>query len=215
MTDVKKTSPEPKRRYVSPQREQQAAATRQRLVTSARALFRERGYAATSIEAIARGAGTAVQTFYATFGSKPALLLALLETMEREAEVPRLLAELKAHPEARRQIEAFVAFSVRFYGRAADVLDVIRSAGMAEKDLGDLWKEGEGRRRRAQQSVVRGWAQRGELKPGLSAAHATDILWALTGADSYRLFVGECAWSEDRYARWLSDSLAALLLRPV
>lgn len=176
-------------------------------------MFAEKGYSATSIAAIARDAKVAAPTFYVTFGSKPALLLALLDTMEVEADVPRLEAELHATTDPRKQIRAFVDFGVRLYARATDVLETIRAAGMAEKDLGTLWIEGEKRRRLAQRVLVRRWLRQGVLKPGLGAERAGDIFWALTGPDSFRLFLRECGWQTGFYAQWLAETVAALLLR--
>ena len=151
----------------------------------------------------------AVQTFYATFGSK----LALLGTMETEADVPRLNTELQVASDPRKQIRAFIDYGLRLYARATDVLETIRAAGMAEKDLRDLWIEGEKRRRLAQRALVRDWAKRGMLKPGLIVRSASDIFWAMTGPDFYRLFVHECSWRVESYAHWLTETTAALLLR--
>jgi AcrR family transcriptional regulator len=213
MTRVKKRSARAKRTYRSPHRQRGAEATRQSLIASARRLFAQHGYSATTIEEIARAAKVSTPTFYATFGSKPVLLLALLDAMETEADVPRLEADLSAAGDPRRHIRSFVAFGVRLYARATDVLETIRAAGMAEKDLGALWREGEHRRRLAQRRLVKTWGQRGLLKPGLDARKATDIFWALTGPDSYRLFVRECRWSADRYTQWLTGALTDHLLR--
>jgi len=57
------------------------------------ALFAEQGYAATTIESIARDAGLAVQTFYATFGSKRSVLFALLDEMEDAADIHGLIQD--------------------------------------------------------------------------------------------------------------------------
>ncbi len=213
MSPVKKSARRDKRRYYSPGRRQQAEATRQRLIASARRLFAAKGYAATSIDAIAREAGVAAPTFYAVFGSKAALLLALLNAMENEAEMPRLGADLRATREPRKQIRACVDFGVRLYGRSADVLEIIRTAGMAEKDLGALWAEGEKRRRMAQKNLVRDWRKGGLLKAGMSSTQACDIFWALTGPDSYRLLVAECGWRIEAYASWLEGTISGQLLR--
>src|SRR5690348_11713123 len=69
-----------RRRYSSAVRAEQAAATRRAVLTAARDLFANRGYAATSIAAIAARAGVAVDTVYAAAGRKPALLRDLVET---------------------------------------------------------------------------------------------------------------------------------------
>src|ERR1700730_12204147 len=54
-------------------------ATRRRIRDAARRLFVERGYVATTIEAIAGEAGVAVPTVYLAFGTKRALLAELLD----------------------------------------------------------------------------------------------------------------------------------------
>src|SRR5260370_31418360 len=58
-------------------RQRQALATRALILDTARQLFRDRGYAGTTIEAIAAGAGVAVNTIYASFGTKRSILTAI------------------------------------------------------------------------------------------------------------------------------------------
>ena len=203
---------EVKRGYDSPKRRRQAEATRRRLAASARRLFAEQGYAATTIESIAADAGVAVQTFYATYGSKRRVLFALLEELEREADLASLRRDLSSSAaDPRRQLEHVVAFNVRLFGGAGDVLETIRAAGSADSDLVSLWREGEERRREGQAPLVRGWAEAGVLRPGLSEREAADILWALTGSDAYRLFVTERDWPAGRYAEWLRSTLELAL----
>ena len=54
-------------------RRTRADATRRRMVDAAAKLFAQRGYAATTMAAIAQQAGVAVQTVYFTFHSKTEL----------------------------------------------------------------------------------------------------------------------------------------------
>ena len=61
-----------RRRYTSAVRTEQATATRRAVLRAARELFAERGYAGTSIAAVAAHAGVAVDTVYAAAGRKPA-----------------------------------------------------------------------------------------------------------------------------------------------
>src|SRR5690349_16921128 len=64
----------PTRKYDSTRRQAQARQTRLQIAEAARTLFFERGYAGTSIEAIAEGAGVAPETIYATFKNKRNIL---------------------------------------------------------------------------------------------------------------------------------------------
>src|SRR5690348_5623743 len=70
----------PARRYHSPRRKEQAAATRDAVLAAARNLFVEEGYRSTTVAGIARQAGVAVDTVYATIGRKPDLLREVVET---------------------------------------------------------------------------------------------------------------------------------------
>ena len=73
MTEPAKT----RRPYDSPRRREQAAGTRELILTEAQRLFERDGYAATSMAAIAAAAGVALKTVYLSFDSKPGLLRAV------------------------------------------------------------------------------------------------------------------------------------------
>jgi AcrR family transcriptional regulator len=187
--------PAVKRPYASARRRAQALATRRRLAASARRLFAERGYAATTIGAIAQEADLAVQTFYATYGSKRAVLFALLDELDQAADVPGLLERLRAAgTNWSGQLEALVDFNMRLFGSAIDVLEIVRSAGAADPDIAALARAGDDRRR-----------------AGLDEAGAADILWSLTSPELFQLFVVRQHWPLPRYASWLRDALQRLL----
>src|SRR5260370_36989335 len=63
-----------KRHYDSSRRQEQSAETRRRIIAAARELFIRRGYGQATIAQIAETAGVAVETVYATFRNKAALL---------------------------------------------------------------------------------------------------------------------------------------------
>lgn len=197
--------------YASPRRQERAAETRRRLADSARSLFHRQGYAATTIAQIAGGAGLAVQTFYAVYGSKRAVLTALVDQMEEAAELELLLGELAANPDPHRQLGLIVDFTVRLFDRGADVVETLRSAAPAEPDLAAVAREGDARRRRDQGSLLRAWGAQGALRSGLSQREAADTLWAMTSPEMYRLFVEENGWTKRRFAEWLRRLLAELL----
>ena len=205
---------ESKRRYDSARRRQRAAATRARLRASAGRLFAERGYGATTVEAIAGDAGLAVQTFYAVYGSKRAVLFALLDEGEAAADLPGLLAGLRGTSDPRRQLRLVVDFNLRLFERVADLLEVRRAAGTTDPDVAAVDREGTERRRAGQAELVRGWASRAALKPGVGEPEAADMLWGLTSPNLYRLFVVERQWPGPRYGDWLFTTLEWLLFGP-
>src|SRR3954451_24175054 len=100
----------PKRRYNSPRRQEQAAATRRSILDAAASLFERQGYAATTMEAIAVGGGVALKTVYVVFETKRGLLRALwglrLKGAEDEPAVSQRqwYLEVVDEPDAERQL---------------------------------------------------------------------------------------------------------------
>ena len=70
---------EPGSRHHSPLRANQATQTREAIVSAAIGLFSDRGWTATTLPMVAAEAGTSVDTIYATFGTKSALMMAAVD----------------------------------------------------------------------------------------------------------------------------------------
>ena len=203
-----------KRAYDASRRRASAEERRGRILQTARNLFGHYGYGATSIERIAGEAGVAVPTVYAIYRSKRALLFALLDQDDARADVAGLLRDLNAAAgNPRKQLRRLVSFTCRFYAQAGDIVDIARGAGGTNEDLLALWQEGEDRRLRGQKPLADAWDRSGALRKNINAKEALDILWAMTGADHYRLFVLDRKWSAARYEVWLENTLERLLLR--
>src|SRR5438128_6263414 len=83
----------PKRRYDSPRRREQAAATRREILEAAQRLFERDGYAATTMAAIATEAGVALKTIYVAFETKSGVLRALWNLLLRGDEDDAPVAE--------------------------------------------------------------------------------------------------------------------------
>ena len=81
------------RKYSSPIRERQANQTRTNILDATQRLFLERGYAKTTVEAIAQEAGVAKQTVYAVFRSKNGIVAELLDRAVFTERVFELIAE--------------------------------------------------------------------------------------------------------------------------
>ena len=55
-------------------------------------------------------------------------------------------------------------------------------------------------------------ADRDALKPGLSVADATDIIFGLLSLELYLLLTTRRAWTAERWQRWTTEMLTAALL---
>lgn len=196
------------RPYRSRRRQENAEETRRRILRSARKLIVTRGFGGTTVDAIAKGAGVAVQTVYAVFGSKHGILIELHDHLAYEADYDALNAALAAaEGNPRQQLRERIAFNMRYYSRGADLIEAARSASGVDKGLAELWKRGEDRRYARYMALVQKWADDGDLRPGADVSSATDMWWALASPDLYRLFVVERGWPEERFAQYLFTTM--------
>lgn len=182
------------------------------MLDAARQLFATRGYAATSVEAIAQQAGVSPQTFYTAFATKRGVAFALLDNMPAAADPKTLAKSLAVATTAQQQLALLVEYRMRLYAGSLDVLLALRATGFHEPDIGAVWTEGEERRRRNQQDLLEAWHAGGQLRPDVTRHQADDVLWALTGPDMYRLFVVERGWDRETYGDWLVSVLSGQLL---
>lgn len=207
------------RRYNSPLRAEQARRTRRRVIESAGALFVAKGYAATTVAAVARSAGVSVDTVYGLFGTKRGLLDAVmdvnvggddepLQVLEREAP-----QQMRAEPDQRRQLDMFAAGMAAQLERMRPLDDVLRSAAAADPDVAAARNEQNNQQRyRAMVTVVH-WVQaHGPLRTGLDDRTAADIVWTLTSPEVHHMFRETRGWTHEQYEAWLRDNLRRTLL---
>jgi AcrR family transcriptional regulator len=207
-----------RRTYRSGLREEQARATRAAILDAARRLFAARGYASTTREAIAREAGVAPQTVGAAFGTKRALLDALVAEAERgepgspPAAMRSWAHDLRQHRDGAALLQHHAASSRSVSERTAAVTEVVRRAAAADPEIAELWDALRQQRHRGQATVVELLTAVAALRPGLSRAEAADVLWTLTDDALYHSLVVERAWRPERFDAWLGDAMCALLL---
>ncbi|HEX5437980.1 MAG TPA: helix-turn-helix domain-containing protein [Gemmatimonadaceae bacterium] len=197
----------------STRRQRQAAATRQDIVRAARRLFAERGYAGTSMADVAAAAGVAVQTIYASCGSKRGLVLALLDAIDEEAGVPEMDRLFHRTASPRAQLALAARLTRQLQERCGDIISALSSAAAVEPDAAEAVAEGARRHRAGAARLARRLQHVGALRRGLSANRAAAMVAVLTSPQSYAQLVDEHGWSFDECERWVADALARLVLR--
>lgn len=187
-----------------PTREERAAQTRRRMMAAACQLFSERGYAATTMDAVAKEAGVAVQTTYFTFRTKAALLQAAFEyaVLGPDETPPHLsawFAEVRSAPDAETAVRTFVDGNFAILRRAAPLVWVVS----ADKDARATFEHNEKLRREGFRDIVETLATKHPLRDGLSTARAVDVLLVLAGPHQFQVFVGEYGWDLQEYRDWV------------
>jgi AcrR family transcriptional regulator len=209
----------PKRRYDSPRRREQAAATRRAILEAAQKLFEQQGYAATPMAAIAAEAGVALKTVYVVFETKSGVLRALWHLLLRgdQVDVPvgerAWYREVLDEPDPARQLQLNARNSRVVKERAGRLLDVFRGAAPTEPDIDELWERVQREFYENQRVIVQSLAAKQALRSDLDVDRATDILWTLNHPDLWQLLVLQRGWAPAEYERWFADTACAQLLR--
>ena len=211
---------QPAKRYTSEIRDEQARRTRRAIVTAAHDLFLAQGYAATTIDAVAQAAHVSRRTVFNSVGGKATLLRLALDWAIVGDDEPVPLAErpaikaILAEPDPRKALALWVRVVTDVAARVAPIAEVITAAADADPDAAQLIADGDRDRMFGATAFTGYLASLGGLAPGLTRQHAADMCWAMMDTHLYRSLVIQRGWAASDYMQWLSNSLAATLLRP-
>ena len=208
----------PDRRHGTAAPQARTRRTKASVVDAARDLFDERGYAATTIEAISERSDTPQATIYRLFASKLGILKAVIDVaivgddddvaMVDRPQVRELLADLDAH----ERLAQFAALLRDLMARTAPVHRLLADAARSDPDAASLLAEIANQRQEGQRRIARSLARSGALRAGVRERDAADIIHALASPEVYGLLVLDRGWSAERYERWMADTLRQQLL---
>lgn len=195
-------------------REQMAQQTRRDILATARRLFADRGYAATSINDIAAEAGVAVQTIYARVGSKRGMVLAMLDLIDEEAGVAQLVPEVMRASAPDEALRAGIGITRAVHEHCGDIIEALFTAVGAEPELAEAVAEGQRRHREGARFTVGRIQALGGLRADVPPKHAQALFALSTNHEAWRELTDghQLGWNTAE-AR-LTDALTRSLLGP-
>jgi AcrR family transcriptional regulator len=208
-----------KRAYDGSRRTAATRATQQAVVDGARRLFLEQGYPATTVAQIADESGVPQATLYRLFGSKRAILKALMDVAFGGDDEP---TEFQHRPEVQaafgaddpgKMLDAFAHLLRGVMHRAGALQHVLATSAVVDEEAAEMLHMVRRQRHTGQSRIVRELARRKVLPLGLTQAAAADIAYTVMSPEVYRILTVERGWSDDRYEAWLARTLRAQLLR--
>ncbi|MDQ7904433.1 helix-turn-helix domain-containing protein [Phytohabitans sp. ZYX-F-186] len=213
--------PAGRRRYDSSGRRAQALANRERILRAATRLFREHGYAVTSIAQVAEEAGVSTPTVFAAFKSKVNLLKeAVGDALGDDAEaggpgdqpVLRRVHEAPSAAEALRRYAEVIADAGR---RAGPIYAVAHAAADADPQIAALVADLDRQRLTGAGYVATAVAaKRGDADLS-RVGHLRDTIWTLSSPLLHGLLVGQRGWTVEAYREWIATALVALAVPSV
>ena len=180
------------------------------IVNSAIALFRDRGWAATTLPMVAAEAGVAVDTIYSAFGSKSGLLMEAVELAIAGDDDPRSMvdrpevAEMANGTRAER-IRTGIRFTIGVYQRSVPMLRALQeAAGSDEAARARLTQYDRDRR----DVMVVGLAL---ILDGPAPEELVDGIWALVSPEVFTMLTEGRGWPAEDAETWLAAMISSAI----
>lgn len=209
---------ESKRPYRSSLREEQARTTRRAIVEAGAALFVERGFAGTTVDAIAERAGVSRKTVFTSVGGKVGLLrLAIDWALVGDDEPVALGArpevrEVERETDPQRAVVMWAHMVTGIAGRLALLHPVLTAAADVDEQAAALNAVSERNRLGGARGFVEQLHSLGALRSDLSVERAAAMASLLMDPLGYRRLVLGDGWTADEYADWVARLAAASFL---
>lgn len=195
------------RTYRSELRQQQAEATRTRVVEAAAELFASDGYARTTVAKIAAVAGVSAETVQGQ-GPKAALMIAAIEQTAfgvigeqniLNLDVGRALLAIEDREQA---IDLLANSAADMHERTGQLaLALIGGAG-ADPELDRYWNDLAAGIKRQNRRIVKVLRDRGWIRDDISLEEVVETAVVLGSVEAYLRMTHRDGWSVDAYRRW-------------
>lgn len=194
-------------------REENVELSRRETVRVARSLFATVGYAQTTIEEIARDARVSPATVYAQNGGKLGLLRTLMDMWTSGNTVERIIEECASASDPMDKLRVLALGYDEIYRDSGDIARIVATAAASTTVAREFLEVAEGRHREALRRILAPLEASGELAPGLTAADAAEIVFFHFRYEQYVLLSETFGWGVPRASEWLTERVAAAILR--
>ena len=202
------------RSYDSSRRKDAALARRKKMLDSARQLFLRSGFAATTVSAIASGAGVSQETVYKTFGGKTGLVEELYrQGLLGRGPVPAYQRSdsLRTNPDPYDVAYGWSRLAMEVGPGVTPIYLLVRDAALVDPGLNDLLREMDDDRYVRMTENAQYLEQAGHLREGVDKQAAADLMWSVTSPEMFELLVIRRSWSLDRWADYIYTTVTSLL----
>jgi AcrR family transcriptional regulator len=207
-----------KRSYDGSRRTAATQATKRHVVETARRLFLEAGYPATTVAQVADESGVPPATIYRHFGSKREILKAVLDVAfggddeDIEFQHRPEVQDAFAAQDAGAMLDAFAHVHRGVMKRAGALQHVLAASAVIDDEAAEMLEATRRQRHLGQGRIVRDLARRKALRAGLTQREAVDIVYTVMSPEIYRILTVERGWSDEQLEAWVAHTLRTQLL---
>jgi AcrR family transcriptional regulator len=203
--------------YDNSQRAVAAATTRTQVLSAAHELFLDRGFAATTVKAVADSAGVSQETIYKSFGSKAALLKAVYDVaLVGDADAvplarrPEAIA-VKEAPTPDEAAQAYAELAQLISERTDPLLRVLLRSRGSDRALDEFAATTDRERLIGSRHWAGHWHARGWLRSELTVDRGAEVIWVLNSPEPRWLLLDQ-GWSRVEFTRWLGQTMRDAVL---
>jgi AcrR family transcriptional regulator len=207
-----------KRPYRAPRRAAAAAQTREAILHAAKERFEARGWAGTTIAAIAADAEVSPKTIEALFATKAALLAAVVDYSLRgdASDVPMLARKstqtVQSAPDAATMLDRHVEYAIPMTARSARIAAVIESAAGSDKNVAELWARLTHNRRFGARWAAETLLQKPGVRSDLTLEQAQQTFTIAIDWATYRTLHVELGLSHNQLHEWMRSYYQRMFL---
>ena len=193
-------------------RTQRREETASRLVEAATALFIEKGYATTTLTAVAERADIAPRTLYLHFPTKADLLLRCVAVAIAGDTEPIALADrpemtdAMSAPTLDERLDRMASLTASLMERTGPLLDVAFQATPSEPAIAAAAAAGRAETRRTHREFWHRIHADGLLPSRVDLEWLTETATIVSHAETYLLIDKTTGWDTDTYRRWLATT---------
>lgn len=155
------------------------------------------------LEDVAADAGVTRQTVYLHFGTRAALLIALVEHMDRELGLAREVTAIRACADPEEALLRNVALTARYQPKIHGVAMALVQLAPDDADARAALADRMSLRRAGLVAIVTRLRRARRLVESWSPSQVADALLDAGGPSSYQHLVVERGWSTKQFERWL------------
>jgi len=206
------------RRYHAPRRAAAAAQTREAILHAAKDQFEARGWAATTIAAVAADAAVSPKTIQALFGTKAALLAAAVDyaIAGDVAAVPVIAREsarsVESAPDAATMLDRHASHVAAINARSAGLAWVVESAAASSQLVTGLWEQMTANRRFGAHWAATTLLTKSGHRPGLTLEQAERDFVIAMDWGTYRTLTGELGLTSGQMRDWIRSYYQRMFL---
>lgn len=172
----------------------------------------ESGDKAVRMSDIAKAAGISRQALYLHFPNRAELLVATTRHIDSVKQVDARLAQSRSATSGRERLQAFVQAWGGYIPEIHGISVALRAMRDSDTEAAVAWDDRMQAVRHGCEAVVRAIAEDGNLRTGLTAQTATDLLWTLLSVENWERLVRDCGWSQAAYEQTMRETAEAVLM---